>query len=275
MKKGALLLSLLTALCALVYTACDDEGGGRIESVNGSLSATVEENASMESEYGFSQGLESSSAESLEVFHSDSSDLESLESVEDASLTSDSVEVDETPFFTYAYSEEKGYCVVTLADEKADLPSRVEILAEYEGKQVKEIDGEVFRGTSVEEVVLPDTVERIGVLAFANCAHLRSICLGEGLKEIGEEAFLGCGALTSVIFPQALVRIEENAFSGCSAEIEIFFENQSGWTVYAGTEKVEISAEIFAEAGKYLTGAKVDAHNFSLTVWTRREEIGE
>ena len=46
-----------------------------------------------------------------------------------------------------------------------------------------------YRCQSLEEVVLPNTVESIGANAFADCSKLRNILIGKNVSSIGENAF--------------------------------------------------------------------------------------
>ncbi|MCD8118827.1 MAG: leucine-rich repeat domain-containing protein [Lachnospiraceae bacterium] len=79
--------------------------------------------------------------------------------------------------------------------------THVTIPSEYEGLPVTEIGGEkiccdgvsldAFRGTAVEEVVIPESVTRIGEGAFRGCEHLTSLTIPESVTWIGGAAFYG------------------------------------------------------------------------------------
>lgn len=58
------------------------------------------------------------------------------------------------------------------------------------------IDVEAFRGTFMEEVILPGSVEKIGEYAFADCIQLAVMMLPKGLTDIAGNAFDGCDKLT-------------------------------------------------------------------------------
>ncbi len=51
-----------------------------------------------------------------------------------------------------------------------------------------------------KELVLPDTLTRIGEKAFSGCAVLENVVLPHGLTEIGANAFEGCGGLKLAMF---------------------------------------------------------------------------
>ena len=65
--------------------------------------------------------------------------------------------------------------------ERLDLPS-----------DLKEVPAEAFYGdTSLDEVILPEGIEKIGAKAFAK-STVKRIYLPESLKEIAKDAFWGC-----------------------------------------------------------------------------------
>lgn len=47
-------------------------------------------------------------------------------------------------------------------------------------------------GKYIEKVYLPDSVQKIGNLAFYNCTNLRELQIGAALSEIGSDAFMNC-----------------------------------------------------------------------------------
>ena len=52
----------------------------------------------------------------------------------------------------------------------------------------------------LENVVIPDTVETVGINAFENCKHLKSIVVPSSVKYIGDGCFSGCVQLKEVVF---------------------------------------------------------------------------
>lgn len=57
-------------------------------------------------------------------------------------------------------------------------------------------DGEhLLAGIDVEEVILPNTVQRIGNYIFYGCKNLKRLEFSDALLHIGGGAFTGCGAL--------------------------------------------------------------------------------
>lgn len=77
---------------------------------------------------------------------------------------------------------------------------------------IKTIGKDCFTGTDVEEVILPEGVERIEPCAFANCTELKKINFPETLKVIDHGAFNGCFSLETVILPKVMKEINNYAF---------------------------------------------------------------
>lgn len=50
-------------------------------------------------------------------------------------------------------------------------------------------------GDYIQKVVIPDSVTKLGDLAFYNCSRLQEIELGAGLRSIGSDAFMNCEGL--------------------------------------------------------------------------------
>jgi len=78
---------------------------------------------------------------------------------------------------------------------------------------IKEITGTVS-GSSVKEVVLPNSLVVIGKKAFMNCDELQSITLPDSVTTIDDSAFY-CSALTDIVLNDGLKYIGKEAFMGC------------------------------------------------------------
>ena len=65
--------------------------------------------------------------------------------------------------------------------------------APYRGEEcIQTCDLQEISERYVEEVSLPDTVEKVGSFAFYNCTCLRKLAFGSRLREIGSDAFMNC-----------------------------------------------------------------------------------
>ena len=98
---------------------------------------------------------------------------------------------------------------------------RLVIPSEYKGVAVTAVVQphypEDFRVEGVTEIVLPDSIRRIGSECFSYYYDLTRIEIPKGVTEIGRFAFGDCSALREVILPDGLKSIETGAFSKCKS----------------------------------------------------------
>ncbi len=71
--------------------------------------------------------------------------------------------------------------------------------------------------TSLTSVTIPDSVTLIGESAFDGCTSLTSITIPDSVTKIGSWAFWDCTSLTSITIPDSVTLIGESAFSGCTS----------------------------------------------------------
>lgn len=75
-----------------------------------------------------------------------------------------------------------------------------------------------YRLENVEQIMIPDTVEKIGMSAFYECRSLREISLPSALREIGPMAFFHADAIEEVLLPDKLEQIGTYAFAHTAIE---------------------------------------------------------
>jgi hypothetical protein len=75
--------------------------------------------------------------------------------------------------------------------------------------------GAFMECNSLQQVTIPDSVIEIGDIAFWDCKSLQQIFISNSIKIIGEEAFWGCISLRQIIIPDSVISIGERAFSRC------------------------------------------------------------
>jgi len=71
--------------------------------------------------------------------------------------------------------------------------------------------------TARGKYIIPDTVETIGIEAFAKCKGVTSIGIPLSLTSIGCLAFESCISLTSILIPDSVVEMGYKIFSNCTA----------------------------------------------------------
>ncbi|MBO4343172.1 MAG: leucine-rich repeat domain-containing protein [Clostridia bacterium] len=74
---------------------------------------------------------------------------------------------------------------------------------------------EKYNGAATE-VVIPNSVTKIGDRAFSGCTGLTSVTIPNSVTKISSSAFSGCSSLTSVTIPYSVTEIGSSTFSGCS-----------------------------------------------------------
>lgn len=79
--------------------------------------------------------------------------------------------------------------------------------------------------TTIQSVVLPNTITMIDARAFAYCENLSSIVIPDGVTQIGMEAFRDCKGLTSITIPNSVTEIGHEAFQACESITSIIIPN--------------------------------------------------
>lgn len=92
---------------------------------------------------------------------------------------------------------------------------------------LKRIPNYAFRCNDLTEVVIPSSVEKIGIRAFEACLNLQSVKLPKGLQAIDSGAFRCCIALTEITIPSTVTSMDEMAFDECAALQKVYFEGDA------------------------------------------------
>lgn len=91
--------------------------------------------------------------------------------------------------------------------------------------QMREIGGQQFKSSTLEKIVIPATVTKLGSHVFENCASLKEVTFEEGfsITSIPNQMFTLCKSLEKITLPDCVVSIGAGCFSGCSSLREIRF----------------------------------------------------
>ncbi len=133
-----------------------------------------------------------------------------------------------SPVSDFTYEILEGQVTITGytgSDEHVVIPSEIEGLPVKAIGETFEEHGNVPFGPSyafasnktLKSVVIPDTVEYLGVMSFMSCEALETVQFSANLRVIGQSAFFYCRALKEVILPDSLQELENEAFLACYA----------------------------------------------------------
>jgi len=143
-------------------------------------------------------------------------------------------------FSPYSFSVSQGEATLDRYTDILGTSSTVHIPDEYNGYPVTGIAGSAFYGcNNIEEVIIPDTVKKIGNSAFCNSKNLIKVVMPDSVTEIGYRAFAECIKLENITFSNNLISISEDAFSNSG-----YYNNEENW-----------ENDLLYE-GKYLLGGK-------------------
>lgn len=94
-----------------------------------------------------------------------------------------------------------------------------------ETKNITEIPDFSFTGTILVDVILPDSVTRIGADAFSHILTLNNFSISEDseLASISDFAFAGCSNILNFYIPNKVTLIGEEAFEDCTALRDVTF----------------------------------------------------
>ncbi|MBQ3248698.1 MAG: leucine-rich repeat domain-containing protein [Alistipes sp.] len=122
-------------------------------------------------------------------------------------------------------------------------------------KPLTEISLTLFSGEddSLESIIIPDGITKIGFYAFDYCSSLESVTIPDSVTSIGSGAFYSCDSLKSVTIPDSVTTIGYRAFYCCSSLTSVycrpttpptgddfmFFDNASNRKIYVPMESVE------------------------------------
>lgn len=138
-------------------------------------------------------------------------------------------------------------CALINADTKK---KKVEIKDEVNGYPVRIIDNRVYRNSSVEEIVISDSVITIGERTFSGCKKLKNIVFPASLKYIGPSAFAGCLSLEVVDLSKGCETIDADAFKDCDNLKKVILPGNIK-TIHSGAFESDLGAEILCEKDSY------------------------
>ena len=79
-----------------------------------------------------------------------------------------------------------------------------------------------LNGEEITNLVIPNSVTKIGDWAFSRCDGLTSITIPNSITSIGDWVFSDCTSLTSVTIPDSVTEIGNVAFANCTSLTSVY-----------------------------------------------------
>ena len=97
---------------------------------------------------------------------------------------------------------------------------------------LKEIGQRAFRGTVIEEINIPGSVETLNSQCFV-CSNLKKVVLNEGTKTLKNNSIYAAN-ITSISLPSTIINIERGAFEYCDLLEDFDLSNNENFAYESG-----------------------------------------
>ena len=117
-----------------------------------------------------------------------------------------------------------------------------------------------LNGTEVTDLIIPESITKIGNYAFEGCSGLTSVTIPNTVTSIGDNAFEDCSGLTSIIIPNSVTEIGKVAFEDCIALTRVTLGNSvtiinsSAFSGCAGITSIKIPKTVTTIGGNAFNG---------------------
>jgi hypothetical protein len=117
-------------------------------------------------------------------------------------------------------------------------------------------------GAFIEEITLPETLKKIGNLAFYNCTSLKHISMGTAMEAVGSDAFMNCKKLHQITVRGKVSRPSgiRPVLAQISADLEVIFEEEG--TVDAVVFYPEYYESLDEIAPAHIFGRNIEGEGF-------------
>lgn len=133
---------------------------------------------------------------------------------------------------------------------------------------VTSIGKQAFYQSSIEEVIMGDSVEKIDEAAFAFCSKLQNVKLSENLTAIPVNCFYEDKSLTDLYLPDSVKRIALGAFSGCD-NINITAHKRNGVKLKCAPDDVEFLKKHLHSIKEDTNESLVEAFSDKMPKWLK------
>lgn len=222
MKRKSLLIALLlsTILCfTLALAACTpSDGGDDLNNGEQDGQTTDEHTHTFDTEWIYDEDLHWHAAT---CEHADEVADKGEHTYENNVCTVCSYVYGSGGALQYELSDDGSYYTVSKSGYLLNVTSMT-IPAYRDGIPIKALADYAFdEVTSLQSIVIPDTVTSIGHDALRMCYALTDVDLPESLTRISDYMFYGCGSLKNLTIPDGVTEIGDYAFTYCYSLADI------------------------------------------------------
>ena len=122
----------------------------------------------------------------------------------------------------------------------------LEIPAYISNVPVTSITSRCFHSCKFEQIILPETLKKIGRSAFYYCDHLQSVTLPAGIEYVGDNAFVSCSSITSFAVDgiSDTVKAVDGVLFSADGKTLRMYPNAKGtdYSIPEGTERIGYGA---------------------------------
>lgn len=106
---------------------------------------------------------------------------------------------------------------ITEIDVNYDDIEYITVPSHINTNKVVDIDAKTIISPLIQEIILPNTLERISSLFFDNCPSLKKLVFQDKLTTIDKLLFNNCPNIKEIIFPESVTQIDLLIFENCQS----------------------------------------------------------
>lgn len=97
-----------------------------------------------------------------------------------------------------------------------------------------------YDAQNIKHIILPETLQNIGIRSFYNCKSLEEFTVPSGITVIKESCFENCISLKKIIIPESVKEISINAFKNCTSLEEVVYQGDiNSLIIHEGNDTIK------------------------------------
>lgn len=120
------------------------------------------------------------------------------------------------------------YLITSINDKLFNSNHSIKSISFSEESEVQSIGSYAFAYSSLEKIIIPSKVKKIGELAFYCCLNLKTVIFQENSElQILDESLFSCSTIEDIIIPSSVTKICSKAFDYCTYLKSLQFQPNS------------------------------------------------